>query len=197
MIFTYDARALWSRVTTTFAKMIFTTTIYTERVPMYGLWCMLMLLLANLEYVSRGSVFHKSLSRHDQCNKHHVLWREWKSYIQSCVFNFILHDIILLLSYIYIYIYFVKKRNLHGRRSDVSKNNCTHSVRATYTLNYPINQSVIPGERDDGCKNLSPMSPFRVKLTDPCAEGAIDKGIFRSTKLTTWSISEQTKFLIV
>ena len=31
------------RVTTTFAKLIFTTTIYTERVPcveMYGLWCM-------------------------------------------------------------------------------------------------------------------------------------------------------------
>ena len=49
----------------------------------------------------------------------------------------------------------------------------------------PSNQSIIPEERDDGCKNLSPMSPFRVKLTDPCAEGTIDKGIFRSTKLTT------------
>ena len=42
-----------------------------------------------------------------------------------------------------------------------------------------------------------PMSPFRVKLTDTCAEGATDKGIFRPTKLTTQSISERTKCLIV
>ena len=30
-----------------------------------------------------------------------------------------------------------------------------HSERAAYTLNYPINQSVTPKERDDGCKNLT------------------------------------------
>jgi len=42
-----------------------------------------------------------------------------------------------------------------------------------------------------------PISPFRVKLTDPCVEGATNKGIFRPTKLTTRSISEQTKCLIV
>ena len=42
-----------------------------------------------------------------------------------------------------------------------------------------------------------PMSPFKVKLTDTCAEGATDKGIFRPTKLTTQSISERNKCLIV
>ena len=31
-----------------------------------------------------------------------------------------------------------------------------------------------------------PISPFRVKLSDPCAEGTVDKDIFRPIKLTTY-----------